>query len=139
MAMTYELGQVLYRVEDRTYTLWGRDLEGEFIGSGLPPQVQVDIIKYRVVSVTPKGAHIQRVLPKMDSSPIKKWVSTHTKFVAPTAELALELAIKRRRYHVKCSRARTALAESRLHALEALDVQEQEEDTARLYNPTPKY
>jgi len=121
--MTYTVGQVLWSLQDTPRTMFGLDVEGEWVSSGY---IHVDMrwVAWTVERLTPKGAWIRAGRDGDTLRGILKWVGSNTRKVAATREQAKTHALVKRAYHVRMCAKRLEHAQTRLEALKTANIVE---------------
>jgi hypothetical protein len=113
----WQVGQMLYFLEDKDRQHWAQDYNGEYYPTGWY-HATCKIIECRVEKLTPKGAWIQ-VGISGEIRPFRKWASFNTKKFHDSVESSIDAAIRKRKYHIKMIKNRLERAERRLYSIES--------------------
>ena len=110
-----EVGDIVYRMEDRTYAQGGYDFTGSWESSPFGPGVRVKMLEFTVIRVTPCGFWF---IPGTPTDTMRsgsgQWRSFGTRYVCCTRAEAAQEAMRRRAYHLMKSEQRLALVQRRL-------------------------
>jgi hypothetical protein len=112
-----QVGDVVYRVEDRTYAAGGYSINGEWEPSPFGPGIHVDLLEYTVDKVTSKGFWFSYGTGEHIRGE-RLWRSFTSTYVSRTPKIAAQNAVRRRAFHILKSEQRLNTLQRRLRALE---------------------